>query len=130
MKPFDEPDAIKISRLAIINLLGGDLSVLSDEEKKDLEKIGDYKFDLLEKVSLTDFEWKQLEDWCCLCYRMGLNPLPALRKKFGINVEFVDSGRQEGSSIYFGGKKNFVFCNKYTNEYFETKVVLEIREDG
>lgn len=125
----EEPITLQIPRLEVVNLTGCDLSSFTDEEKEDIGKIGEFRHDLLEKVTMAGIScWSDLEGWCCTCYKIGINPLPALRKKFRVDVEFIDSGNQECRGAHFGEKKNFVLCNKYKDIYGEDEVNLEIRD--
>jgi hypothetical protein len=79
----------RLSRLEVIDLFGKDFSTLTEEERADLEKAGDFEEDIREKMSLLGFSWEAIEDWAAECYRLGLNPLPTLRKKLSVEARFA-----------------------------------------
>jgi hypothetical protein len=98
---------IRISRTEAMRLIGDEISFLSDEEKRDI-LISDTLSCVKEKFELLGFTWEEMEDWCEKCYRLGLNPLPALRDNLkGIcNVAFAYSM----SGAVFSPEKDGICC--------------------
>lgn len=69
----------RISREKAKIQIGEHVAELTEEERKDL--LDESKWARVQEVfSLLGFTWAELEAWALDCYRMGMNPLPTLRK--------------------------------------------------
>jgi len=116
-----------ISRQEVIDLLQDKIFLLSEEEQEDLLRVSDKETLIKEKFFLLGFSWKDMEDWCLLCYRLGINPLPTLRRHLndlGVSVGFMYRGGGWAS------EKDTLVCELATDENGEPAEVSLVFVEG
>ena len=122
----------RLSRREVAELLkekGIEISSLSETEREDLAKAGVFREDVEEKIELAGLTWDELEDWLLASYKLGMNPLPALRKFFNAEVRFAYWNPRiyfGDASVWVNAEKPFLVCVLKTEDKNPVEVELEI----
>ena len=73
----------------VLNEIGKSPEELSPEAQEDLKKIYNSLYDLEEFLRFRRLDFKSLEKWVSVSYKLYFNPLPHLRKEFEEVVDVI-----------------------------------------
>ena len=106
LNDIDYQHPIQLFRKEIIEYLGKNVTVLSNNEISDLQN-NTFKANILEILDIAGYSIEEIEIWLYQCYTLGANPLPTLRKLVNCKVEFnYDNG---GTIPCYTGDEDTIF---------------------